>query len=133
MKRVLWISKNKPLTSQLNELKKLFGKDVRIDIDPNPFSSAQDICDRFDHGGYDEMVLIAPLSVCKIITEAGYRPLWSEMRAASPQESEVTVQGEGDRISHKVRYYKFVRFKRLEGVDVIYSDISAIDKEIQSM
>jgi hypothetical protein len=131
--KILWVSRNRPLQSQRNELKRLFGKDAQIDIDPNPFSSAEDICGRFERGGYDEMVLIAPLSICKLITEAGYRPLWSEMRATTESQSEIKVQGEGDRVSNKVRYYKFVRFKRLEAVDVIYSEISAIDKEVASM
>jgi len=132
MKKILWISRNQPLNSQIGELKRLFGEDVIIDQDVNPFASASDIVKRYKKGFYDEMVLIAPLSVCRVITEYGYRPLWSEMRQVSHDDPnfEVEVEGSQGRVEGKKRRYQFIRFKRLIGIDVNFEPVEsfALDK-----
>ena len=123
--KILWVSRNHPLDSQVNELKRLFGRDMILDQDVNPFSSASDIVKRFKAGDYDEMVLIAPLSVCRVITEYGYRPLWSEMRQV-PQDYphyEVEVEGSQGRVNGKKRRYQFIKFKRLTSVEVNFSSL----------
>jgi hypothetical protein len=127
MKKILWVSRNTPLESQINYLKQVFGEDTEITEDSKPFSSAQDIAHRFEAGNYDEMVVIAPISVCRILTDMGYRLLWSEMERTTKEDSEISVAGIGDRVMGTSRHYRFVRFKRLEGVDLIFSDL-AIDK-----
>jgi hypothetical protein len=125
MKKILWVSKNTPLDSQVTELKRLFGEDAVIDQDGKPFSSAQDILRRYRRGGYDEMVLIAPLSVCRIVVSLGCKPLWSEMSQVTASQSELEVQGMGDRIRGTSRYYRFVKFKRLESIDIKYSNLNS--------
>lgn len=125
MVKVLWVSKNAPLQSQLNELRRLFGSDTQVVIDPNPFSSASEIVRRYREGGYDEMVLIAPLTVCRVICDFGYKPLWSEMKSipmGSP-DAEVTAGGMRERVSGKPRSYKFIQFKRLESITMNFSRI----------
>jgi hypothetical protein len=123
MTKILWVSKNKPLESQIRELKRHFGDDTKIDLDPNPFSSAYTIVNRYKNGGYDEMVLIAPLSICKLITELGYKPLYSEMVSASPKDYELAVRGIGDRVRGSSRYYKFVKFKRIQSIKITFSEL----------
>lgn len=125
MKKVLWVSKNTPLESQIQSLKNLFGQDVRVDIDSNPFSSAQDVVRRFRRGSYDEMVLIAPLSVCRMVTEQGVKPLWSEMETvpSDDPQAEVRVQGTRERLRNTHRCYKFIKFKRLESIEMVFSDL----------
>jgi len=123
MKRILWVSKNTPLPSQISYLKGVFGEDCEITQDTNPFSSAYDIVRRFEKGSYDEIVLIAPISVCRILTDMGYRPLWSEMKRVKPSDSEVESRGSLDRIKGTSRHYQFIKFKRLEAVDLIFSEL----------
>src|SRR5579859_4469300 len=121
--RILWVSKNAPLQSQLNELRRLFGPDTQVVIDPNPFSSASEIVRRYREGSYDEMVLIAPLTVCRVICDFGYKPLWSEMKSipfGSP-DAEISVEGMREKVSGSKRSYKFIRFKRLESVTMNFS------------
>ena len=129
MRKILWVSKNTPLDSQIKYLKDIFGEDCEITLDGNPFSSAHDIAKRFEKGSYDEIVLIAPISVCRILTDMGYRPLWSEMSRTSKKDSEISVSGMSDRVTGVTRHYRFIKFKRLEAVDLIFSDL-AIDKSI---
>jgi hypothetical protein len=121
--KILWISKNVPLDSQVEGLKKCFGDDVEIHQDINPFSSAYDIIHRFKSGHYDEMVLIAPLSVCRIVTDMGYKPLYSEMVPGTREDHEIAVSGSGDRITGRMRYYKFVKFKRIERIRIVFSEL----------
>ena len=113
MKRILWVSRNKPLDSQLKELRRLFGQDTVVDLNTDAFSDADDIIARFKKGKYDEMLLIAPLSVCRIITDKGFKPLYSEM-VQDKSNFELEVKG---------RRYRFVKFKRLESVKVEFSQI----------
>lgn len=121
--RILWVSKHQPVDSQVKELKRIFGQDAVIDLDISPFSSAHDIQRRMRKGNYDEIVLIAPLSVCKTITELGIKPLYSEMVSCHHEAAEVEVEGTRERLSHKKRYYRFVKFKRLENVEIIFSEL----------
>lgn len=124
MKKILWVSKNEPLEPQILDLKKLFGDDIEITQDKNPFSDAADIVRRYKLGGYDEMVLIAPLSVCRVITDWGFKPLWSEMRIAKPNEpSDIEVYGNREKRTGNKRNYIFIRFRRLEGINMEFSDL----------
>jgi hypothetical protein len=121
--KVLWVSRNNPIPSQIKELQKLFGDDVNIHLDNKPFSAAGDIVTRFRKGNYDEMVLIAPLTVCKVMCDFGIKPLWSEMKRVPPSQSEVTVFNTRERIEGSERHYKFIKFKRLESVGLVFSDL----------
>jgi len=108
--RILWLSRHKPLPSQIRELERLFGE-VEVVQDPNPFSSADEIKQRFVSGGYDDIVVVAPLSVIQRLTELGVKPLWAEMEVCSPEEAEVWASG---------RPYKFKCFKRIMAINIIY-------------
>jgi hypothetical protein len=116
MKKILWLSRHKPLPAQIAELERIFGH-VTVTMDPKPFSSAEEIMARFRAEGYDEMVVVAPLSVIVRLTEMGIRPLWAEMKqipSPSPDLSrEVEVNG---------RWYRFERFRRIEKVQIIFSE-----------
>lgn len=117
MKRILWISAHSPLPAQIRELRRVFGNRTVVYCDPHPFSSADDIMDRFKQGGYDEAVVVAPLSVLQRLVERGLRPLWAEMcrieRIENP-ESDTAAKG---------RCYRFVRFRRVVGLTVEYEDL----------
>ena len=112
-KRILWVSKHAPLPSQLRELRRLFG-DVEVVMDPNPFDGAEDIVRRFRSGRFDEMVVVAPLSVIAKLCELGIKPLWAQMEVVGPEEAEVEVRG---------RYYRFERFRRIKGVKIEFEEL----------
>jgi len=100
--------------SQIRELQRIFGDGVEVVQDPNPFSGAQEIVERFRKGGYDEMVVVAPLSVLQRLTEMGVKPLWAEMKQVPVEEAEVVASGRG---------YRFVRFRRIKAVRVEFEEL----------
>lgn len=102
--RILWVSRHKPLPSQIIELRRIFG-DIQIIQDPNPFSCAEDIIQRFRSGGYCDLVVVAPLSVIGKLCELGIKPLWAEMEQCDPEQAETEAGG---------RYYRFRRFRRVK-------------------
>jgi len=114
MKKILWLSQHKPLAVQILALKKMFGPDVKIIQDPKPFSSAEEIVQQYKAGGYDDMAIVAPLSVISKLTEMGIKPLWCQMdQVKSLEESDITYRG---------RYYKFNRFRRIKSVRIEFED-----------
>jgi hypothetical protein len=117
MKKILWLSRHKPLPAQIAELERIFGH-ITVITDPKPFSSAEEIVARFRTGGYDEMVVVAPLSVIARLTEMGIKPLWAEMRQIpSPgldPSREVEANG---------RWYRFERFRRISRVQIVFEDV----------
>jgi hypothetical protein len=112
--KVYWMSRHEPLASQIKELKRLFGDEVEIEQDPNPFSSADDIARRFRESGADELVVVAPLSVIAELVKRGIKPLWAEMQQVDANEAETEAAG---------RYYKFVKFKRIVGVEIKFEEL----------
>ena len=105
-KHILWVSRHPPLESQINELNRLFG-DVLVSIDPTPFENAQAIIERAKN--YDEIVMVAPLSVIAEVCKLGIKPLWAEMEQTSWKNKEVKQRN---------KYLKFKKFYRIVGVDV---------------
>lgn len=115
MKRILWLSQHTPLAPQLTELKRLFGE-IEVLRDVNPFFSAEEILRRFKESGYDEIVVVAPLSVIARLCELGLRPLWAEMEQVwKRQAADVSAKG---------RHYRFVRFRRIKAVRLEFEELT---------
>ena len=117
-KVILWVSRHRPLPCQLRELHRLFGS-VALVLDPNPFSSAEDIMRRAQEWKADEAVVVAPLSVIQRLTELGLRPLWGEMgqiplKGPLNPDCETEVKG---------RRYRFVRFRRVKAVRIEFEEL----------
>jgi hypothetical protein len=113
-KRILWLSRHKPLESQRMELERLFGEILLLQ-DSNPFSNAREVLKRFREGGFDEIVVVAPLSVIAHLTELGIKPIWAEMQQ---------VQNDGTaEVVTKDRYYRFVCFKRINSIRMEFEEI----------
>lgn len=115
IKKIIWFSRHEPLESQIKELERLFGK-VEIIRDPEPFSSAEDVLERYKKmGGYD-LVVVAPMSVLGRLCALGVKPLWADMEVVDLKDAEVIAAGRG------YRFRKFERVKRLilEFEDDIY-------------
>lgn len=116
--RILWMSRHAPLQSQLAELERLFGS-VEVVQDPRPFDSADDIVTRFRVGGYDDIVVVAPLSVIDQLVRRGIRPLWAEMeQIAKPAHPDPTREVEA-----AGRWYRFRRFRRVRAVTIEFEDL----------
>ena len=88
-------------------------KDAVITIDSEPFSNAADIAGRYAGGGFDDIVVVAPLSVISKLIEIGIKPLWAEMELVDKAHSEVEAVG---------RYYRFVQFKRVARIAMEFED-----------
>jgi hypothetical protein len=112
--KILWVSQHTPILRQLEALKRLFGEDVIVQQDPRPFSSAEEIVQRYRSGGYDEMVIVAPESVVRRIVDLGIKPLRAEMDQVLIQEAEVVARGRG---------YRFNRFRRIVGYRIDYEEL----------
>lgn len=113
MKTILWLSRHEPLPVQVAELERLFGE-VEIRQDVNPFKNARDIKRRYEQGGYDDLVVVAPLWVIYQLSELGIQPLWAEMLPVNA--------GETYHVYYNGRYYFFNRFRRIRGVEIKFED-----------
>lgn len=100
--KVLWVSRHTILAVQRSALKTIFGPDVEIVPDARPFDSAEKIAERFRTGGYDDLAIVAPLTVVKSLTEAGVQPLLSVSKKRNGK-------------------MKFIEFKRVTDVQIKYA------------
>jgi len=111
--KVYWLSKHKPLKSQLRELNRLFDS-AEVVYDENPFDDIRKIIKRFTESGAVDMVAIVPLSVLVRLNEEGIKPLIPRMRRCTEQEAEIRKGGV---------FYRFVRFARLKDIRVEVEDL----------
>jgi len=136
MVKILWLSRHKPLPLQEAWLIERFGVHTRIEQDPNPFSGADDIVQRFEEGEYDEMVVVAPLSVIAQLVQRGIKPLWAEMQLlhTKPEGEEPCEEYNGDSDTilfgsdytsgQKIaRHFRFVTFKRISRVVMEFEEV----------
>ncbi|MCD6193300.1 MAG: hypothetical protein J7L26_07500 [Candidatus Aminicenantes bacterium] len=121
-KKILWISRHLIHPIQVSVLKRMFGKDVKIIQDPRPFDSTEEIVRRFKEGGYDDIVVVAPLSVIHKMVELGVRPLWAEAeQVEDPSKADWNIKG---------RYYRFVRFRRIRQLRLEFEDLGPIAERL---
>lgn len=117
--KILWMSRHVPLASQEAELARLFGGDIVVEQDPRPFSSAEDIAARYRAGGYDDLVVVAPLSVLARLVDLDLKPLWAEMTLVGRGEAEVTMP----RRNGRTDYYRFDRFRRVKALRLEFEEL----------
>lgn len=109
MKQILWMSRHQPHPRQRQALRDMHGLDVFIVQEPMPFDDARQIVQRYREGRYDDMVIVAPLSVIAIVCQEGVKPLWSEsVEENDPAKIDFHgARGQG---------FRFVRFRRIKHV-----------------
>lgn len=112
--RIIWFSRHPALPSQITELQRVFGEDVELLQDPNPFSSAEEVVRRFRSLNGDDMVVVAPLSVLGRLCDLGLKPLWAEMEQVPPEQAEVIAAGRG---------YRFIRFRRVKQLVLKFEEV----------
>jgi len=118
--KILWMSRHAPLQAQIDWLNHRFGN-VEITQDPNPFDTAQVIVNRYHSGGFDDMVVVAPLSVIDQLIKRGIKPLWAEMDQIPVSEAKdspydcVVVNGR--------RGFRFTHFSRVVELRMIFEEV----------
>ncbi|MDO8512194.1 MAG: hypothetical protein Q7S57_02885 [bacterium] len=115
MKKILWMSRHRPTARQINALRQMHGADAVVEQEDRPFDDAREIVCRYRRDGYDDMVVVAPLSVIAVLCQEGIRPLWSEATEENdPRKIEFRgARGQG---------YRFVRFRRIKCVRVEFEE-----------
>ena len=121
MKLILWLSQHQPLPVQLARLAMRFGQDVKVVRDGQTFTNAEELVRRFNRGGYDDWVVVAPLSVlsriCELAAELGIpKPLYSEMQVLQSSK-----RGQED-LAYRGRLYKFLKFRRVKRLVLEFED-----------
>jgi hypothetical protein len=89
--------------------------DTIIELEARPFDDARLIARRFREGRFDDMVIVAPLSVIQVLCNEGIRMLWSK---AVEENDQARVEFCGAR----GRGYRFVRFRRIKRVALEFED-----------
>ncbi len=115
-KRILWLSRHSILPAQRCEIDRVW-PEAEVVVDSATFSDASDICSRIKRGSFDEVILVAPLSLLYELTKRGIYPIRAEMQRVdyvSDPDSEVYANG---------RAYKFVKFVRVKRLDLVTEDI----------
>jgi hypothetical protein len=127
-KNILWLSRHRPIPSQIKELQRLYGEDCHVQVDTEPFVDADEVMSRYYRfrNGFDELVLVAPLSVCQEILKRGIQPLWAVMKLVdcNSPEVEISTDGRKEKLGGRVRCYKFVKFRRLVSIRLEFQDLN---------
>lgn len=114
-KKILWMSRHQPHTRQIETLRNMFGEDTIIEQESRPFDDAHQIAKRYREGCYNDMVIVAPLSVIQVLCDEGIKMLWSEnIEENDPSQIEFRgARGQG---------FRFVRFRRIKRVVLEFED-----------
>jgi hypothetical protein len=115
MAKILWMSRHKPHPRQIEALKSMYGQDAIIEQESNPFDDARQIARRYKNDKYDDMVIVAPLSVIQVLCNEGVRMLWSE---AVEENDPTKIEFRGARNQG----FRFVRFRRIKRVALEFED-----------
>lgn len=115
MKKILWMSRHRPTTRQIEALWAMHGTDAEVEQENRPFDDAREIVRRYRKDGYDDMVVVAPLSVIAVLCQEGIKPLWSE---AAEENDPKKVEFRGAR----GKGYRFVRFRRILELRLVFED-----------
>jgi len=115
VKKILWMSRHAPHRRQIETLRQEHGQDTVVEQEAKPFDDARQIAKRFREGGYDDMVIVAPLSVIQVLCKEGIRMLWSE---AVEENDPAKIEFYGARRQG----YRFGRFRRIKRVAIEFED-----------
>jgi hypothetical protein len=119
--KVGWLSRHPPLPAQINELRRLFGH-VELAWDARTFGAVTELRERVLR--YDEVVIVAPLSMLAKLTETGIHPLWAHMEPCT--EVYAGAHPESAVAAPRGRSLRFARFKRLTGVNFEFEEVEGV-------
>lgn len=114
-KRILWMSRHQPHRRQIETLRNIYGGDTVVEQEARPFDDACQVAKRYREGNYDDMVIVAPLSVIAVLCNEGIKMLWSE---ATEENDPSKIEFRGAR----GQGFRFVRFRRIKRVALEFED-----------
>ena len=114
-KRILWMSRHQPHRRQIETLRDIYGGDTVVEQEARPFDDARQVAKRYREGNYDDMVIVAPLSVIAVLCNEGFKMLWSE---ATEENDSSKIEFRGAR----GQGFRFVRFRRIKRVALEFED-----------
>lgn len=125
MKKILWVSRHPMNGIQMPALRRMFGEDAEVVEETRPFDSAEKIVARYREGRFDDIIVVAPLSVLAKMTELGVQPLWSEAVICPKGQHDWETNG---------RFYRFARFRRIRRLALEFDELgeSAVRRETDS-
>ena len=86
-KKILWLSGHEMNGIQMFALRRMFGADVQLTEKVGWLGNAESIVEAFRRGGFDDLIIVAPMSVIAKIVEQKVYPLWSEAVICSPEQA----------------------------------------------
>jgi len=119
--RILWLSRHKPLKSEIDELSRIFG-DIHVIQYPNKVENAEHVLNLIEYFGADEVVAVLPLTIVKKISEKGVKPLRAEMSLLHVCKTKPCPEYDPNRdwIEPKTRrHFRFTHFVRIHQVKII--------------
>jgi hypothetical protein len=115
--KILWYSRHRPMEFQLPILKKIFGDDMVMEykVGNDAYMSAEKIVQILKAEKFDEIVMVAPLSVMAKVIENGVLPIKADV---------VEVKsGEDFTFEYNKRFYKFIKFVRVIRLELVTEDL----------
>ena len=102
---------------QMTILKKIFGSDMFLEqkIGSDAYISAEKIVQYMRENKFDEIVMVAPLSVMSKVVELGVKPIKAEVIEVK-NSREATF-------SFNNRHYKFIKFVRVLRIELVTEDL----------
>lgn len=114
MAKVLFMhSDGGPTPRQIEALKRLYGDDVEIIHDAYYNRELDVLINRIYETKCDDIVLVAPFTVIKLLCERGIYPLFAVMKKTTADKAELTRFGKHIMFSHYVRV-KAIRMEHIE-------------------
>ena len=118
MRKIVWLGENRPLEVQIKELERIFldrfSEPIEVIHNKNTWRGAEELVNYLDSVKADDFVAVLPLSIIERLCAAGKRPLYAQM--------EVVRSSQAYDLNYSGRYYRFLGFKRIEKVEMIFSD-----------
>lgn len=113
-KKILWLSGHEMNGIQMCALRRMFGADVELVEQVGWVGNADQIVETYQRGGFDDLIIVAPMSVIAKVVEAKIHPLWSEAVICSQGQHDWETNG---------RYYRFARFRRIRRLAFEFEDL----------
>lgn len=117
MKKVLWFSRHRPMDFQIPILQKVFGEDMVLEqkVGSDVYISAEKILQYMKEKHFDEIVMVAPLSVMAKVIELGIKPIKADVVEVNDlSDSTFTYRG---------RHYKFLKFVRVTRLELVTENL----------
>lgn len=102
---------------QIPILKNIFGEDMILEemVGHEVYISAEKIADYVRRNKFDEIIMVAPLSVMAKVIELGIKPIKADVIEVKDQKEKT--------FTYNGRHYKFVKFVRVTRLELVTEDI----------